>query len=170
MEKQVCGARTRKGTSCQKAGIGKNGRCRHHGGLSTGPRDKAKHSASLRGNKNALKTGEYETISYSSLSEHEKDLYELIPEDPVIRLSGKIKMLEIRANRFMERQALVTDDDELIKLDAALTRIDARASEYERLLEQLKSKTPEEEDGSLDQLCGILNGIREIRQKRINGS
>lgn len=170
MEKQVCGARTRKGTPCQKAGISKNGRCRHHGGLSTGPKDRAKHSASLRGNKNALKTGEYETISYSSLSEHEKDLYELIPEDPVIRLSGKIKMLEIRANRFMERQALVTDDDELIKLDAALTRIDARASEYERLLEQLKSKTSEEEDGSLDQLCTILNGIREIRQKRMAGS
>jgi len=33
-----CGAKTRKGTPCQAAGIGKGGRCRSHGGLSTGAR------------------------------------------------------------------------------------------------------------------------------------
>ncbi|MEH6891171.1 HGGxSTG domain-containing protein [Bacillus sp. JJ864] len=166
MEKAICGANKKgKKGKCKNKPMA-NGKCRFHGGLSTGPKDKAKHSASLRGNKNALKTGEYETISYHTLSDDEKYSYELIPDDPVIRLSGKIKMLEIRANRFMKRQALVTDDDELIKLDAALIRIDARASEYERLLEQLESKTTKKEDGSLDQLCGILNTIREQRQKK----
>ena len=32
-----CGAKTRKGTPCRSAAM-KNGRCRMHGGMSTGPR------------------------------------------------------------------------------------------------------------------------------------
>ncbi len=34
---QWCGARTRKGTPCRGMALA-NGRCRFHGGLSTGPR------------------------------------------------------------------------------------------------------------------------------------
>ena len=37
----LCGAKTRKGTPCKNNGIYENGRCRFHGGLSTGPRTKA---------------------------------------------------------------------------------------------------------------------------------
>lgn len=53
-EKKKCGAKTRAGTPCQQpAGWGTNhvgtGRCKLHGGSSTGPRDKSK----IRGNKNA---------------------------------------------------------------------------------------------------------------------
>ncbi len=33
-----CGARTRAGTPCKQIGIFANGRCKFHGGLSTGPR------------------------------------------------------------------------------------------------------------------------------------
>jgi hypothetical protein len=33
-----CGARTRRGTPCQRHGLGRKGRCRLHGGASTGPR------------------------------------------------------------------------------------------------------------------------------------
>jgi hypothetical protein len=35
---QRCGARTRMGTACQRAAYKHNGRCRLHGGLSTGAR------------------------------------------------------------------------------------------------------------------------------------
>ena len=35
---QRCGAKTRKGTSCQRPANKRNGRCRVHGGASTGPR------------------------------------------------------------------------------------------------------------------------------------
>ena len=35
---QRCGAKTRRGTSCQRPANKKNGRCRVHGGASTGPR------------------------------------------------------------------------------------------------------------------------------------
>ncbi|MBK5966173.1 hypothetical protein CCR95_19325 [Thiocystis minor] len=33
----ACGAQTRKGTSCKQTAIYSNGRCKYHGGLSTGP-------------------------------------------------------------------------------------------------------------------------------------
>lgn len=36
-QKVMCGAKTRKGTPCQAKALA-NGRCRNHGGLSTGPR------------------------------------------------------------------------------------------------------------------------------------
>jgi len=35
---QRCGAKTRKGTACQRPASKRNGRCRVHGGASTGPR------------------------------------------------------------------------------------------------------------------------------------
>lgn len=34
----VCGARTRSGTPCQRRDLYPSGRCKLHGGLSTGPR------------------------------------------------------------------------------------------------------------------------------------
>jgi hypothetical protein len=52
--KITCGAKTRKGTPCQAKALA-NGRCRNHGGLSTGPRTaegKARSLAALaRANK-----------------------------------------------------------------------------------------------------------------------
>ena len=36
--KPFCGARTRNGAACKRKGSGKGGRCRNHGGCSTGPR------------------------------------------------------------------------------------------------------------------------------------
>jgi len=44
-----CGAKTRKGTPCKSPAM-KNGRCRMHGGASTG---------APKGNKNAFKHGRY---------------------------------------------------------------------------------------------------------------
>ncbi|MDH7797151.1 MULTISPECIES: HGGxSTG domain-containing protein [unclassified Beijerinckia] len=45
----ACGARTRSGTACRAPAMS-NGRCRMHGGLSSGPPP---------GNQNALKHGQY---------------------------------------------------------------------------------------------------------------
>ena len=38
---RLCGAMTRKGTPCERKGVGKGGRCRNHGGMSTGPKTEA---------------------------------------------------------------------------------------------------------------------------------
>lgn len=37
----VCGARTRRGTLCQSRELYRSGRCKHHGGMSTGPNSAA---------------------------------------------------------------------------------------------------------------------------------
>jgi uncharacterized protein YjcR len=49
MDAPRCGAKTRKGTPCKSPAM-KNGRCRMHGGMSTG---------APKGNKNAFKHGHY---------------------------------------------------------------------------------------------------------------
>jgi len=45
-----CGAKTRKGTPCKQRAIYSSGRCKLHGGLSTGPRTaEGKRKAALNG-------------------------------------------------------------------------------------------------------------------------
>lgn len=45
-----CGAKTRAGTPCKQKGIYYNGRCKLHGGLSTGPiTDEGKRKVALNG-------------------------------------------------------------------------------------------------------------------------
>lgn len=50
MDSILCGAKTRSGRPCRNIPFADNGRCKFHGGLSTGPKDKTK----LYGNKNAV--------------------------------------------------------------------------------------------------------------------
>jgi len=48
----TCGAKTRAGTPCQQKAIFANGRCKWHGGCSTGPKTEAgKQRAALNGNR-----------------------------------------------------------------------------------------------------------------------
>lgn len=54
--KPLCGAKTRKGTSCQAPGNGKGGRCKLHGGKSSGPKTqegKMRSLVALRANRGA---------------------------------------------------------------------------------------------------------------------
>jgi|GEM_PF-1091794 len=43
-----CGAITRKGTPCQRKGLGRGGRCPNHGGMSTGPRTQEGKARALK--------------------------------------------------------------------------------------------------------------------------
>ncbi len=85
------------------------------------------------GNKNALKTGEYETIFFETLSDEEKDIYSNLNNDPSFILSEEIRLLKIRQLRMMKRikQAETGLNDE----------------EIERLQQLRKIKTPIEKDG-----------------------
>lgn len=168
MEKTVCGAKTRKGTPCQKNPLS-NGRCRLHGGKSTGPKDREKKSEQMKGNKNALTTGEYESISYDTLLDDEKELIGQIPEDPYKNAEGRYKLLEIRTRRLMKRYT-----DEMLKekpdfskvesLDEALTRHDSRAVDLIRLKKELLEGHGDKDNGSIDVLTGILANMRDMRK------
>lgn len=68
-------------------------------------------------NKNALKTGEYETIFFDTLTDNEKDIYSSLNDDPSFALSEEIRLLKIRQLRMMKRiqQAESGLNDEEIK-------------------------------------------------------
>ncbi|EMF0063445.1 small subunit of terminase [Enterococcus hirae] len=84
-------------------------------------------------NKNALKTGEYETIFFETLSDEEKDIYSSLNDAPSFVLSEEIRLLKIRQFRMMKRiqQAEAGLNDE----------------EVERLQQLRKIKTPIEKNG-----------------------
>ncbi|EOS7783877.1 helix-turn-helix domain-containing protein, partial [Enterococcus hirae] len=62
-----------------------------------------KRASPPKRNKNALKTGEYETIFYETLSDEEKDIYSNLNNDPSFVLSEEIRLLKIRQLRMMKR-------------------------------------------------------------------
>ena len=85
------------------------------------------------GNKNALKTGEYETIFFDTLSDEEKDIYSSLNNDPSIVLSEEIRLLKIRQLRMMKR---------IKEAESGLND-----EEVDRLQQLRKIKTPIEKDG-----------------------
>lgn len=86
-----------------------------------------------KGNKNAIKTGEYETIFAGMLSDEEKDIYSNMNDDPFFILNDEIRLLKVRQFRMMKRikEAEKGLNDE----------------EVERLQQLRKIKTPVEKDG-----------------------
>lgn len=55
------------------------------------------------GNKNAVKTGEHETIFADTLTDEEKEIYSLMDNDPSFILLDEIRILKIRQRRMMNR-------------------------------------------------------------------
>ena len=55
------------------------------------------------GNKNAVTTGEYETIWFDMLTEEEKELFDKIDTDTLVQTEAGIKFFTIRERRMMER-------------------------------------------------------------------
>ncbi|WP_426447591.1 HGGxSTG domain-containing protein [Paenibacillus sp. S-38] len=92
-----CGAKTRGGGTC-KNGAMENGRCRMHGGKSTG---------APKGNKNAVSTGEHEAIWLDALEEDERVFFNSVKIDPLEQINNEIRLLEIRERRMLQRIAKV---------------------------------------------------------------
>lgn len=86
-------------------------------------------------NKNALKTGEYETIFEDFLSDEEKEIYSDLSEDPFSVLSEEIKLLKIRQRRMLQR---IKSAEENLGED-----------EIERLQQLRKAKEPTVIDGKV---------------------
>jgi hypothetical protein len=102
---EKCGATKRDGSgeSCGlPAGWGTDhvgeGRCKHHDG-----------PGAPEGNKNAVTTGEHETIYTSTLDGAERALYEGLDTDQLVRLDHEIRLIAIRERRMMQRIADLKD-------------------------------------------------------------
>jgi len=87
----ISGAKTRSGSPCKNRPMA-NGRCRMHGGKSTGP---------PRGNKNSVKTGEYETIWLDALDDEERVLFYSVQTEVLKQLDQEIRLLELRERRML---------------------------------------------------------------------
>ncbi|MEF3305339.1 HGGxSTG domain-containing protein [Paenibacillus sp. GYB003] len=171
MSEQHCGAKTRSNGTCRKKPM-RNGRCYMHGGASTGPKNKTKHSESMKGNKNSLRTGEYETIWFDSFSPEDIQHYELTPTSAIEQLDHEIKIADIRERRMMKRirdseKSKCKQKAELItKIEDSLSRLQAVKS---RLIDQkirLQEITdPEVGHNSLDQLVSILAQARNLHTR-----
>lgn len=81
-----CGAKTRAGGACKAPAMG-NGRCRVHGGKSTGPKNQS-------GNTNAVKHGFYS----DALLPEERLLYERVE---VGSLDDEIRLARVKLHRFV---------------------------------------------------------------------
>lgn len=124
----TCGATTRKGTSCHNIPM-KNGRCRMHGGKSTGPKDRKKlcRNKNAAGNKARITTGEYETITWEKLTAQEQNkLRQRHSLQPHQRINNPYVMEDVRLARMMRRSREEIDFFRYIKIENAVTRIQGK--------------------------------------------
>ncbi|HED4408331.1 TPA: hypothetical protein R4328_001437 [Pasteurella multocida] len=95
--KHLCGAKTRSGKECQNAAMA-NGRCRLHGGKSTGAPE---------GNKNSAKPG---AIYSKFMTDEELEIAEQVELD---NLDQEIKVYRIRLYRLLKEEREQEDNLEL---------------------------------------------------------
>ncbi|WP_197259891.1 HGGxSTG domain-containing protein [Paenibacillus dendritiformis] len=165
MEKKLCGAKTRNGEPCKKAALA-NGRCRLHGGKSTGPKDRTK----LKGNKNALKHGLYETIWLDTLTDEERQLYARVSTDPTAQVENEFKLSDIRIRRMLQRIKQEEEKDKpnqaaIRAIEEAITKVQMNKAALIRENSRLVERNGTESDGALDQLAVILEQARKKYQK-----
>ncbi|WDL98138.1 HGGxSTG domain-containing protein [Alicyclobacillus sp. ALC3] len=99
----LCGAKTRDGHPCKNHSM-KNNRCRMHGGKSTGaPPEK------MKGNKNAVTTGEHESIWMDAFDDTERQLYGQVDVDAMQQIENEIRLLDIRERRMLLRIKKLAD-------------------------------------------------------------
>ena len=106
------------------------------------------------GNKNALVTGEYETISFEFLSERERELFAGVTDDPLVTINTQIRDLKIRQYRIMRRiEERKNDFDE---------------SEKDTLYAMRKQgKTIQNEDGKSVRVPGMVKVQRSKHKYRM---
>lgn len=96
-----CGAKTRAGGRCKSAPMA-NGRCRMHGGPSTGPKDN-------RGNQNAVKHGIYR----KHLTDEERELFEQIELGAV---DQELRLARIRLARALAAEQDANGEPEVLEV------------------------------------------------------
>lgn len=140
-DKRRCKAKNRKGEQCKNWAKPGWEVCHYHGAGGGAP----------PGNKNAVKTGEYETILLDALDDDERVLFHAVDTDVLKQIDEELRLITIRERRMLQRlNGLRSSGDqfgmfELIQaIDDALTRVQDKKA---RLLE-LKHKVKVEEEKS----------------------
>lgn len=97
MAKQ-CKARSKQtGERCKRYAKPGYDVCHYHGARGGAPPEK------LQGNKNAVKTGEHETIWMDTLDEQERVLFHAVDTDVLKQIDEELRLITIRERRMLQR-------------------------------------------------------------------
>lgn len=129
--KKRCKAKNRKGEQCKNWAKEGYEVCHYHGARGGAPTN----------NKNAVKTGEYESIWIDTLEDEEKDLINKIDLDKIKQLNNEIKLTEIRERRMLKRiQGLKESDYTVVSIKSGIEKGQATdIKESEGTLGQIQS-------------------------------
>lgn len=136
-ELNVSDSQIRKWKSVDKWAEELKGNVTNKGGAPSGNKNAKGNKGGFppKGNKNAIKTGEYETIFADMLSDEEKNIYSNMNDDPFFILDEEIRILKIRQYRMLKR---------IKDAEAGLND-----EEVERLQQLRKVKEPSAIDGKM---------------------
>lgn len=148
--KKTCGAKTRSGGVCKNPPM-ENGRCRLHGGTSTGPTPGA-----------VTKTGEIEAIWFGLLTDEEKELYHAVNMDALTQISEELRLISIREFRMIRRQAKIAQDYDELEDYITTERIKEKGITNDKLVGIMKSK----ETLVMQQLQEMEEAITRIQDKK----
>jgi Uncharacterized conserved protein len=139
-----CGARTRSGLPCRNRAMA-NGRCRMHGGKSTGP---------PKGNKNAVKTGEHETIWMDALDPEERVLFHVVDTDVLKQIDEELRLITIRERRMLQRieRLRAAGDFTIVRQTVGI--------------EKGKKTNLQEAEGTLGQIQAIEEALTRVQEKK----
>ncbi len=123
------------------------------------------HSESLKGNKNALKHGLYETIWLDTLTEEERELYQQVSNDPTVQVDNEYRLSELRIRRMLlriqqEEQKDKPNPAEIRAIEDAITKVQMNVAALIRENGKLIDMQKQKSDGALDQLVEVLERAR----------
>lgn len=139
-----CGAKTRAGGKC-KAPAMANGRCRVHGGASTGPKDQ-------RGNKNAVQPGSLYSQYLTAEEQALADQLEL----------GNVDQ-ELRLTRIRLRRALAAEDE--LGGTAELAEVTENDGAGEYVARESRKSVVRDYAGLIDKLTARIESLERRRME-----
>ena len=151
----ICGAKTRAGKPCQNAAMA-NGRCRMHGGKSTG---------APKNNQNSVKAG----ALYSDYYTDEEKL--LADELELESIDAELRLCKIRLNRALKLEAEQTEALELERIVETPALVGGVPIMDDPDVPPVQQKTFVRKDYEpiIQRLLGRIESLTLTRQKLING-
>lgn len=139
--------------------------CRFHGANPTN-----RGGGARPGNKNAVTTGEHETIWPDQLDETERSLYDRISLDVLQQLDDEIRLVTIRERRMLQRIVGLGDEDlTLVKtVHSEGNSAHGRTSKTERKLEATLGQAQQIEE-SLTRVQALKARLLDLKHKIESG-
>ncbi|ULJ65926.1 HGGxSTG domain-containing protein [Wielerella bovis] len=154
---RICGAKTRSGLPCQKSPMA-NGRCKLHGGKSTG---------APKGNKNRVAAGALYSEYYT---EEEQQLAENLELESI---DEELRLCKIRLHRALklesEQQAEMLELERIVQSPALVGGIPMTDDDDIAPIEQ-KTFVKRDYDSIINRLIGRIETLTATRQRLISGS